>query len=41
MPTRLAQQDNKNLQTSQVLETCEVSDTGIFVGEPEKRANLE
>ncbi len=30
MPARLSQQDDENLQTSQVLETCEVSGTGIF-----------
>jgi hypothetical protein len=30
MPARLAQQDNENLQTSQVFETCEVSGTTIF-----------
>jgi hypothetical protein len=30
MPARLAQQDDENLQTSQVLETCEVSGPGIF-----------
>ncbi len=30
MPAGLAQQDDENLQTSQVLETCEVSGTGIF-----------
>jgi hypothetical protein len=33
MPAGLAQQDNENLQTSQVLETCEVSATGIFYGD--------
>ncbi len=30
MPAWLAQQDNDDLQTSQVLETCEVSGPGIF-----------
>ncbi len=30
MPAELAQQDNENLQTSQVSKTCEVSDFGIF-----------
>ncbi len=30
MPAQLAQQANENLQTSQVLETCEVSGPDIF-----------
>jgi hypothetical protein len=30
MPTRLTQQNNENLQTSQVSKTCEVSGNGIF-----------
>ncbi len=31
MPVRLAQQEVENFQTSQVLETCEVSGTEIFL----------
>jgi hypothetical protein len=30
MPVRLGQQDNENLQTSQVSKTCEVSGSGTF-----------
>ena len=30
MPARLAQQDDENFYTSQVIKTCEVSSTGIF-----------
>ncbi len=30
MSAQLAQQEDENLQTSQVLETCEVSGPGIF-----------
>jgi hypothetical protein len=40
MAVGLAQKDEKNLQTSQVLETCEVSGTGVFLGVDENLFSL-